>query len=174
VLLVFQKIDPQFRAEVGIPASLDLDDLIGQGLEILQRVGGEMHPLATRYVQSFEQLRTRLQAITTKDSRLLRTGQAGTARTAGTTPWAGTPGVEVAPGQPAGRTADGSKAAGGTNSYAEDTAAAAQAGAEYGTGNDANTAFLLPPLDDELAILRSVLLDGGEWPGFVDLDWQAG
>ncbi|OIW23940.1 hypothetical protein CONLIGDRAFT_657486 [Coniochaeta ligniaria NRRL 30616] len=172
VLLVFQKIDPQFRAEVGIPASPDLDELIGQGLDILQRVGGEMHPLATRYVQSFEQLRARLRAITIKDSRLLRRAQLGTARAAaaGTTPWTGTPsGHAAATGELAGQTAN----AGGGNGYAEDTAVA-QAGAEYGPGNDADTAFLLPPLDDELAILRSVLLDGGEWPGFADLDWQAG
>lgn len=170
MLLVFQKIDSQFRAEVGIPASLDLDDLIGQGLEILQRVGGEMHPLATRYVQSFEQLRARLQAITIKDSRLRRTGQPATARTAGTTPWTGTPSIDASAGQPARETPN----TGGNNGYAAGTSTAAQAVNEYGPENDANTAFLLPPLDDELAILRSVLLDGGEWPGFVDLEWQAG
>ncbi|KAL2016665.1 hypothetical protein VTK56DRAFT_3209 [Thermocarpiscus australiensis] len=181
VLLVFQKIDPQFRAEVGVPESVDLDELIGQGLEILQRVGGEMHPLAARYVQSFEQLRARLQSTTIKHSRLLlRVREPAAATTTTTTarvatPWAtGTESRAAAEGAAGG--GEGGSGSGSNHThggYAEDSNSAAQTGADFAAaGHDANSAFLLPAMDDELAMLQSVLLDGGEWPGFAELDWQ--
>ncbi|KAL7922734.1 hypothetical protein ACQKWADRAFT_320672 [Trichoderma austrokoningii] len=65
VLLVYQHLDPHSRSKVDIPQSLDVDSIIGHGLEHLQRVGGDIHPLASRYVRSFQQLQTRLQAIGT-------------------------------------------------------------------------------------------------------------
>jgi hypothetical protein len=43
--------------------SVDVDQVILCGTQLLEEVGDQMHPLASRYVQSFQQLQTRLRAI---------------------------------------------------------------------------------------------------------------
>ncbi|KIM73611.1 hypothetical protein PILCRDRAFT_724526 [Piloderma croceum F 1598] len=64
VLLAFQTLDTQSKAEVGL-VSVDVDQVILRGTHLLEEVGDQMHPLASRYVQSFHQLQNRLRAIST-------------------------------------------------------------------------------------------------------------
>jgi hypothetical protein len=64
VLLAFQTLDAQSKAEVGL-VSVDVDQVILHGTHLLEEVGDQMHPLASRYVQSFHQLQSRLRAIST-------------------------------------------------------------------------------------------------------------
>jgi len=64
VLLAFQTLDAQSKAEVGL-GSVDVDQVILRGIHLLEEVGDQMHPLASRYVQSFHQLQSRLRAIST-------------------------------------------------------------------------------------------------------------
>lgn len=42
---------------------MNIDQTIQRGLELLQRVGGQMHPLASRYSLSIQQLQDRLHAL---------------------------------------------------------------------------------------------------------------
>jgi hypothetical protein len=69
VLLAFQTLDAQSKAEVGLLMSVDVDQVILHGTHLLEEVGDQMHPLASRYVQSFQQLQTRLRAISTARTR---------------------------------------------------------------------------------------------------------
>jgi len=64
VLLAFRTLDAESKAEVGL-VSVDVDEVILRGTHLLEEVGDQMHPLASRYVQSFHQLQTRLRAIST-------------------------------------------------------------------------------------------------------------
>ncbi|OAG36760.1 hypothetical protein AYO21_09033 [Fonsecaea monophora] len=69
VLLVYQTVEPQSKADIALPPNVDVDHAVRMGLELLQRVGGQMHPLASRYVQAIQQLRARLQALPTSRSK---------------------------------------------------------------------------------------------------------
>ncbi|OAL20910.1 hypothetical protein AYO22_08538 [Fonsecaea multimorphosa] len=69
VLLVYQTVEPQSKADIALPPNVDVDHAVRIGLELLQRVGGQMHPLASRYVQAIQQLRARLQALPTSRSK---------------------------------------------------------------------------------------------------------
>ncbi|KIM77707.1 hypothetical protein PILCRDRAFT_825147 [Piloderma croceum F 1598] len=64
VLLAFQTLDAQSKAEVGL-VSVDVDRVILRGTHLLEEVGDQMHPLVSRYVQSFHQLQSRLRTIST-------------------------------------------------------------------------------------------------------------
>ncbi|OAP54239.1 hypothetical protein AYL99_11340 [Fonsecaea erecta] len=69
VLLVYQTVEPQSKADIGLPPNVDVDHAVRIGLELLQRVGGQMHPLASRYVQAIQQLQARLQALSASRSK---------------------------------------------------------------------------------------------------------
>ena len=181
---MFQRIEPRFRADVGIPSSLDLDEVIDQGLENLERVGDEIHPLASRYAQSFEQLRTRLQDITIGNSKLQKSSGSNL--------------TGVLPGSSNGQVAQehsgghkGSPVAGAArrglvtaesllrnNDTPRDTPRySGDASFEHEDGNNfaaegGGFSLPVPGLDDDFAILQSVLVDGDEWPGLVDYEWQ--
>ena len=62
VMLAFKMLDPQDKAEVGLLDSIDVDQLISQGTELLQSVGEQCHPLASRYLRWFEKLERKLLA----------------------------------------------------------------------------------------------------------------
>ncbi|KAJ5609961.1 hypothetical protein N7510_006680 [Penicillium lagena] len=75
VLLVYQTIvDPYTKADIGLAASVNIDDAIRQGMENLERVGGHMHPLASRYVQFFQKLQSRLWTMSSTSANPHRTG----------------------------------------------------------------------------------------------------
>ncbi|KAJ9614660.1 hypothetical protein H2200_002797 [Cladophialophora chaetospira] len=63
VLLVYHTVEPTSVTEISLPPNVDIDHTIRQGVELLSRVGGQMHPLASRYVQSIQQLQARLKVI---------------------------------------------------------------------------------------------------------------
>jgi len=44
---------------------VDVDEVILRGTHLLEEVGDQMQPLASRYVQSFHQLQTRLRSLST-------------------------------------------------------------------------------------------------------------
>ena len=69
MLLVYQTIDTPSKAEIGLPSSVDVDQTIRQGIELLSRVGGQIHPLAARYGQSIQQLQARLKVLATSKHR---------------------------------------------------------------------------------------------------------
>ena len=73
VLLVFQTLDPPRQADVALPVSIDVEQAILRGIECLEDVGAQMHPLASQYVQSFRQLQTRLRALFSGNSRPVET-----------------------------------------------------------------------------------------------------
>ncbi|UKZ46669.1 hypothetical protein TrVGV298_000875 [Trichoderma virens] len=193
VLLVYQHLDPHSRSKIDIPPSSDIDNVIGQGLEHLQRVGGEIHPLASRYVRSFQQLQTRLQAIGTLSANApplaVRGKQAvsvkedgassyGQARTASSATDSDQSSSNVGSAT-AGSTGKGSMAIpdqgqehGGVNYYGGDGYQEQdnnERAVEYG-----DDGFMWAGFDDEFAVIQSALLDSSGWgPGFLD-PWAQG
>ncbi len=178
---MFQRIEPRFRADVGIPTSLDLDEIIDQGLENLERVGDEIHPLASRYAQSFEQLRTRLQDITIGNSKLqksagsnLENGLSGpsngqAAQEEHSNGYRSSPVAGVARrGLLATETLLGNH---DTPRYSADGGFGHDDGNTF-AAEGGEFSFPVSGLDDDFAILQSVLVDGDEWPGLVDYEWQ--
>jgi hypothetical protein len=63
VVLAFQTLNPQSKEEVALPATVDVDQVILQGRALLEEVGGHLHPLATRYLQSLQKLEGRLRSL---------------------------------------------------------------------------------------------------------------
>jgi hypothetical protein len=180
VLLVYQKIDSSSRAHVGIPSTLDVDKVIAEGLENLERVGAEMHPLAARYLKSFQQLQTRLRDISIlsanapqQQTRLgpstLRPRAAGARRDqrnensklSSLVPEKDMAMVEDQRQYPTA----------GLNYYGGDGVAGQILGqaSEY-----VGDPFVAPCFDNEFEILQSVLLDNGEMAGLMDFDWSPG
>ncbi|KAL7932210.1 N-terminal binuclear Zn cluster-containing/DNA binding domain-containing protein [Trichoderma chlorosporum] len=192
VLLVFQHLDPHSRLKIDIPPSLDIDDAIGQGLEHLQRVGGEIHPLASRYVRSFQQLQTRLQAIGTLSANApplaVRGKQAVSVKedVASNYGQAHTTSTATDPDQSSGN--NGSAESGsGKASMAVPDQSQEHSGANYYSGEGYQTqdnndrgvdygddGFIWSGFDDEFAVIQSALLDSTGWgPGFLD-PWTQG
>jgi hypothetical protein len=188
VLLVYQKLDPNSHAEMGIPPTVDLDEVIAQGLENLQRVGGEMHPLASRYVQSFQQLQKRLQAITALSTNAVPQSSRGSKQPL-TRSGSNTPGLRSArrrseqtnahanfvapiiPGRRMVMVEDQRQDGLGANYYEGDVGPGQAFSRPPEIGGDP---FDMPRFDDDFEILQSILLNSGDWPTVMDFDWQQG
>ncbi|KAF2099948.1 hypothetical protein NA57DRAFT_55880 [Rhizodiscina lignyota] len=65
ILVAFQTLDPESRAQARLPESIDVSSVISRGMDILERAG-ELHPLAIRYLDFVRQWQTRLQNISTR------------------------------------------------------------------------------------------------------------
>ncbi|PTB36883.1 hypothetical protein M441DRAFT_150372 [Trichoderma asperellum CBS 433.97] len=189
VLLVYQHLDPHSRSKVDIPQSSDIDDVIGHGLEHLQRVGGDIHPLASRYVRSFQQLQTRLQAIGTlsanapllavrgKQQLSMREDGGSNFRQAHTASSATDSDQSSSVGHPAGSATGGSSSKGPVSmpDQNQDNNEVSYYGDAYQEQyNDRNVeygddGFMWAGFDDEFAVIQSALLDSSGWgSGFLD------
>ncbi|OTA05277.1 Zn2Cys6 transcriptional regulator [Trichoderma parareesei] len=187
VLVVYKHLDPHSRAKIDIPPSADIDRVLGQGLGHLQRVGGEMHPLASRYVRSFQQLQARLQAIGTLSANApplaVRGKQPLSAKEDGA------PGYDAA--RMASSTTDSDQSssnvdAASNGSTGKGSVAMTEQGQEHGgvyygvegyqeqTVEYGDNGFMWAGFDDEFAVIQSALLDSSGWgPGFLD-PWAQG
>lgn len=193
VLLVYQHLDPQSRSKIDLPPSSDIDVIIGQGTDHLHRVGGEIHPLASRYVRSFQQLQTRLQAIGTLSANApplaVRGKQAVSVKEDGASSYG--------QDRTASSTADSDQSSSnahsatsesiGKGSMAVPEQVQEHSGVHYYHGegyqeHDNNhpgveygdDGFMWAGFDDEFAVIQSALLDSSGWgPGFLD-PWAQG
>ncbi|GFP56396.1 uncharacterized transcriptional regulatory protein C3C7.04 [Trichoderma asperellum] len=189
VLLVYQHLDPHSRSKVDIPQSSDIDNVIGHGLEHLQRVGGDIHPLASRYVRSFQQLQTRLQAIGTlsanapllavrgKQQLSVREDGGSNFRQAHTASSATDSDQSSSVGHQAGSATGGSSNKGPVNmpdQSQENNEVSYYGDAYQEQYNDRNVeygddGFMWAGFDDEFAVIQSALLDSSGWgSGFLD------
>jgi hypothetical protein len=159
-------------------------------LEHLQRVGGDIHPLASRYVRSFQQLQTRLQAIGTLSANApllaVRGKQQQSAREDAS---AGSRQAHIAnsttdsdqssnAGHQAGSaTTSGSSSKGPVTmpDQSQDNNEVSYYGDAYQEQyNDRNVeygddGFMWAGFDDEFAVIQSALLDSSGWgSGFLD------
>ena len=175
MLLVYQKIDPQLRAEIIIPASFDLDNVIHQVLENLHRIRGDMHPLASRYVESFQHLQEKLSSLSSLSINTAEQGH-GDLSTPNHT-------YEQPMAMDSGnRSQDYNSDASGSFEMGADSSGikATNFGTSYEesleeVGMDEQVSpemeFDGTGFGNEFGVLQSVLLDSGEWP-FENIDWQ--
>lgn len=190
VLLVYQHLDPYSRSKIDIPPSSDIESVISQGLEHLQRVGGEIHPLASRYVRSFQQLQARLQAIGTLSANApplpVRGKQPQSIKEDGASSYGPPRTASSATDSDQSSSNADSAASGGTgkgsvavpdqgqehngvsyyaeNGYQEQDSNSNDRALEYG-----DDGFMWAGFDDEFAVIQSALLDSSGWgPGFLD------
>jgi hypothetical protein len=63
VMLAFKMLGPQGKAEVGLLDSVDINQVIYQGTQLLQEVGEQCHPLASRYLHWFQKLERKLPTL---------------------------------------------------------------------------------------------------------------
>lgn len=63
VMLAFRSLDAQKKKEVGLLDSIDIDQIIIDGTSLLDEVGSQLHPLASRYLQSYQRLESRLREL---------------------------------------------------------------------------------------------------------------
>ncbi|KAH8802542.1 N-terminal binuclear Zn cluster-containing/DNA binding domain-containing protein [Xylogone sp. PMI_703] len=63
VMLAFKMLDPQRKEDARLPDSIDVDQAIIDGKGLLEEVGSHLHPLASRYLQSYQRLEVRLQEM---------------------------------------------------------------------------------------------------------------
>jgi hypothetical protein len=62
-MLAFKMLGPQSKAEVGLLESVDINQVIYQGTQLLQEVGEQCHPLASRYLHWFQKLERKLPTL---------------------------------------------------------------------------------------------------------------
>lgn len=63
VMVAYQTLDRERKEEIAMPASVDIEKVVRDGTALLEEVGTQLHPLATRYLQSCQKLEARLRAI---------------------------------------------------------------------------------------------------------------
>jgi hypothetical protein len=62
-MLAFKMLGPQKKAEVGLLDSVDVDEVISRGTQLLQEVGDHCHPLAAQYFHWFQKLERKLPTL---------------------------------------------------------------------------------------------------------------
>lgn len=73
VMLAFQALDEKSKQDVRLPESIDVDQVIVQGTELLEEVGGQLHPIAARYLESLRRMQAKLKTIrASRDKHLER------------------------------------------------------------------------------------------------------
>jgi hypothetical protein len=140
---------------------VDIEQTIRQGLELLSRVGGQMHPLASRYVQSIQELQSRLNALAASKnkppSREARTSQMQSSGSAATSsalqPQSFAAGNQFPPQAQNQQTAL-------DPSYAQDAYQSTLAEVSLRAG-----------FEDEFSNIESMLMDSTGWTGLMD-DWS--
>lgn len=68
-MLAFKTLDRQRKEDVGLPDSIDVDQAISDGKGLLEEVSSHLHPLASRYLQSYQRLEARLQEMASERER---------------------------------------------------------------------------------------------------------
>lgn len=68
-MLAFKMLGPPHKEEVGLHASLDVDQDISLGMALLHEIGNGPQPLAFRYLQSLRKLETRLASLSQQVTR---------------------------------------------------------------------------------------------------------
>jgi hypothetical protein len=74
VMLTFQTLDERGKQDVHLPESLDVDQIISQGYELLEEVGGQMHPIAARYRDSLRRMEAKLKTVSAGRAKFLERG----------------------------------------------------------------------------------------------------
>lgn len=69
VLLAFKTLGRHNRERICLPELVDVDQTISQGMDILQEVGGQCHPLASRYLQAVQTLVSNLHILSMAKDR---------------------------------------------------------------------------------------------------------
>ena len=164
VLLAFQTLDPQSKTDVGIFNSDDLEATIRGGLDLLEKVGGQMHPIASRYVQAFRQLQEKLRVFSSSSVRGMYSNGGTTmgpppndqTSSIGLNPQAG-PDINGGRGENAGPTT--------AYSYIGEINEISRA-----TSREAS---LIVGFENEFANIENMLLDSTGWTGLMD-DWGNG
>jgi hypothetical protein len=163
VLLVYQTVEPRSKTDIGLPPNLDIDQTIRQGLELLSRVGGQMHPLASRYVQSIQQLQARLHTLaTSKNNPAASEAHRGPKRTSNPASTASTiPASLLATSTP-------------FPAQAQIQQASLHSGATQGIYPIQSTLGEVSHwigFEDEFSNIESMLMDSTGWTGLMD-DWS--
>jgi hypothetical protein len=70
-MLAFKSLDEPSKHDVRLPKSLDVDEIIAHGNELLEEVGGQLHPIAARYLKSLRRMETKLKTVTASREKVL-------------------------------------------------------------------------------------------------------
>jgi len=70
-MLAFKSLDEPSKHAVRLPKSLDVDEIIAHGNELLEEVGGQLHPIAARYLKSLRRMETKLKTVTASREKVL-------------------------------------------------------------------------------------------------------
>jgi hypothetical protein len=70
-MLAFKSLDETSKQNVRLPKSLDVDEIISHGNELLEEVGGQLHPIAARYIKSLQRMETKLKIVTASREKTL-------------------------------------------------------------------------------------------------------
>jgi hypothetical protein len=70
-MLAFRTLDATSKQDVNLPISLDVDQAIVQGTELLEEVGGQLHPIATRYLEALQRMEAKLKNVSACRTKML-------------------------------------------------------------------------------------------------------
>ena len=71
ILVAFQTLDPEAQSAAGLPDSIDVPKVISHGIGFLKRAG-ELHALASRYVEFVRRLQLKLEKFSARRQNLSR------------------------------------------------------------------------------------------------------
>lgn len=70
-MLAFQTLDDTSKNDVRLPATINVDQIILEGTELLEEVGGQLHPMASRYLQSLRRMESKLKTLSETRAKIL-------------------------------------------------------------------------------------------------------
>jgi hypothetical protein len=71
VILAFKTLDEGSRQDVRVPKYIDIDEIVAHGNSLLEEVGGQLHPIAARYLKSLQRMEAKLQTVSTNRAKVI-------------------------------------------------------------------------------------------------------
>jgi hypothetical protein len=71
VMLAFNSLDEPSKQQVRLPKNLDVNEIIAYGHQLLEEVGGHLHPIAARYVKSLQRMEVKLKTVAASRTKVL-------------------------------------------------------------------------------------------------------
>lgn len=72
-MLAFQTLDEVSKQDVRLPKYIDIDEIVVHGHSLLEEVGGQLHPIAARYLKSLQRMEAKLKMVSTNRAKVFET-----------------------------------------------------------------------------------------------------
>lgn len=71
VILAFKTLDEGSQQDVRLPKYINIDEIVMHGNSLLEEVGGQLHPIAARYLKSLQRMEAKLKTVSTNRAKVI-------------------------------------------------------------------------------------------------------